>query len=120
MKRIFLSALGLLFTGIGIIGIILPLLPTTPFLLLAAACFATSSEKFYNRLLNNRRLGPFIKNYRENRGIPLKTKIFSITLLWAAILSSIVFSVDQTWLRILLFIIATGVTIHLLFLKTLK
>ena len=68
---------GTFFVGLGIIGIFLPLLPTTPFLLLAAACYARSSKRFYNWLLNNKWFGNYIKNYRERKGIPLQIKIIS-------------------------------------------
>ena len=82
---------GSIFLGIGIIGIVVPLLPTTPFLLLAAACYARSSEKIYNWLLNNKRFGPYIRNYIEGKGIPLKIKLYAISIIWF----TIIFSVNQ-------------------------
>jgi hypothetical protein len=69
---------GTSFAGLGILGIFLPLLPTTPFLLLAAACYARSSERFYNWLLNNRWFGHYIRNYLEGKGVPLRVKVLSI------------------------------------------
>lgn len=110
---------GIFFVGLGIIGIFLPLLPTTPLLLLAAACFARSSERFYNWLLNNRLLGNYIKNYREGRGVPLKAKVFTISLLWITIIFS-AFFVSNLIVRVILFLIAVGVTIHILSIRTLK
>jgi uncharacterized membrane protein YbaN (DUF454 family) len=111
---------GTFFVGLGVLGIFLPLLPTTPFLLLAAACYARSSKRFYNWLLNNKWFGNYIKNYREKKGVPLKVKLLSISLLWITILFSAVFVVDILLFRIILILIAAGVTIHILYIRTLK
>ena len=119
VKCILISA-GTFFLGLGIIGIFLPVLPTTPFLLLAAACYARSSKRFYSWLMNNKWFGAYIKNYKEGKGISLKFKIFTICLLWVTILFSAFFVVDITWIKILLIIIACGVTIHILTVKTYK
>jgi len=110
VRRVLIAA-GLLFVGLGILGIFLPLLPTTPFLLLAAACFARSSQKFYNWLLNNRWFGRYIRNYREGKGIPLRVKVMTISLLWVTILISAYF-VSIIYVRIFLILVAIGVTIH--------
>lgn len=98
----------------------LPLLPTTPFLLLAAICYGHSSERFYHWLTTNRFFGDYIRNYREGRGIPLKQKIFTITLLWMTIGYSILFIVPLWWVKLLLGLCAAGVTIHLVRVKTFK
>ena len=111
---------GTFFVGLGIIGIFLPLLPTTPFLLLAAACYARGSKRFYNWLLNNRWFGNYIKNYREGKGIPLKTKILSISLLWATIGYSTFFVVDIFLIRVCLILIAIAVSAHIISIRTLK
>lgn len=111
---------GTFFLVLGIIGIFIPLLPTTPFLLLAAACYARGSKKFYNWLINNKWLGEYIKNYQEGRGIPLTVKILSITLLWITITFSTIIIVSNFLLRIILIIIAIGVTTHILTIKTLE
>jgi len=116
--RYLLITAGTFFLGLGIIGIIIPILPTTPFLLLAAACYARSSQRFYNWLMTNKWFGNYIKNYHEGRGIPLKIKIFTISLLWITILTSIYFIVNNFWIEIILFTIAIGVTIHILTVKT--
>ncbi|MGA1822043.1 MAG: YbaN family protein [Thermoplasmatota archaeon] len=116
--KIILIILGLLFTGIGLIGIFVPILPTTPFLLLAAACFLRSSDRLYNWLLNNRIFGRYLRNYIEKKGIPIGVKIFTISLLWITILISAFIFIDIIWVRILLIIIAIGVTIHLLMIMT--
>lgn len=116
--RWILIFMGTFFVGLGILGIILPVLPTTPFLLLAATCYAKSSDKFYSWLLNNRWFGSYIKNYREGNGIPLKIKIISVSLLWFTILCSTIFVINNQYIRILLILIAIGVSIHLIFIKS--
>ena len=116
--RALLIAVGLLFVGLGIVGIFLPILPTTPFLLLAAYCFARSSDRFYHWLVTNRWFGAYIRNYREGRGMPLREKIISLTALWLTISATIIFSVSAWWLRLLLLAIALGVTTHLVRLPT--
>jgi len=98
----------------------LPLLPATPFLLLAAACYIRSSERFYNWLINNKWLGSYIKNYLEGKGISLKAKVLSISLLWITIGYSVIFVVNIFSIRVILILIAIGVTIHLLFIRNLK
>ncbi len=120
MKRILLIIAGSVSVALGVLGIFLPILPTTPFLLLAAACYAKSSDKLYNKLLNNKYLGKYIRNYRERRGIPKKTKIITISFLWLSILFSAFTATTLLWLRILLFVIAIAVTAHILKLKTLE
>ncbi len=120
LRRRVLIIAGSFFLGLGIIGIFLPLLPTTPFLLLATACYARSSERFYNWLLNNKWLGNYIKSYREGKGVPLKVKVLSISLLWITIGYSVVFVVHIFLVRIILILIAIGVTIHILSIRTLK
>ena len=118
--RILLTVLGTLFVGIGILGIFVPILPTTPFLLLAAVCYARSSRRFYGRLLNNRWFGNYIRNYRERKGLPLKQKVVIIILLWVAIGLSATLAVQVLWGRIVMILVAIGVSIHILSLRTLK
>lgn len=98
----------------------LSVLPATPFLLLAAAFYARSSQRFYNWLMNNKWFGNYIKNYHEGRGVPLKFKIFTIALLWITILTSIYFIINNFWIEIILIIIAIGVTIHIITIKIYK
>jgi len=114
MTRIILIACGLLATGLGIVGIVLPVMPTTPFLLLAAACFVRSSPRLYQWLLNNRLFGDYIRRYREGRGIPLRVKVPVLLLLWATITYSVWAVVEVLWLRVLLVAIAAAVTVHIL------
>jgi uncharacterized membrane protein YbaN (DUF454 family) len=122
-QKIFNGALiitGTFSLGLGIIGIFIPLLPTTPFLLLAAYCYFRSSKKLYNWLVSNKLFGSYIRNYYEGLGIPLKVKLLSISFLWLTIGFSTYFIVNLLILRIILILIAIGVTIHILTIKTLK
>lgn len=115
-----LVGLGSFFLVLGIVGIFIPILPTTPFLLLATACFARGSKRFYNWLINNRWLGRYIQNYQEGRGIPLTVKLCIITLLWITITFSIIVIVSNYVIQMILIIIAIVVTIHILTIKTMK
>ena len=118
--RVLLIIAGTFFVGLGVIGILVPLLPTTPFLLLAAACYARSSKRFFNWLLKNRWFGNYIKNYRDGKGIPLKVMVVSISLLWLTIAFSAIFIVHNIYIRIILIIVAIGVTTHILSIRKLK
>jgi uncharacterized membrane protein YbaN (DUF454 family)/shikimate kinase len=119
LRIIFLIA-GTVSVGLGIVGIFLPLLPTTPFLLLAAVCYARSSQRFYDWLMTNRWFGNYIKNYRERRGITLKIKILAISTLWVTIMISAFWMIKILFVRIILLIIAGAVSWHILSFKTLK
>lgn len=116
--RVFFFAAGSVSLAVGAIGIVLPVLPTTPLLLLAVACYCRSSERMTNWLLTNKYFGKYIKNYREGKGIPLKTKIFAITVMWAAILYAAFFIIPLWIVQLILFIIAAAVTIHLVSVPT--
>ncbi len=118
--RLILLIIGTVLLALGIIGIFIPLLPTTPFLLLSAACYAKSSRKFYLWMMNNRYFGKYISNYKERKGIPLKIKIYSCSLLWLTILFSILFVINNIIIKFLLLIIAVSVTYHIVSIKTLK
>lgn len=107
-------------TFLGIAGIFLPLLPTTPFLLLASWCFVRSSDKLHNKLMNNKYLGPFIKNYKEKRGITLRNKVFSLAFLYITLTISFIFSPPLWYIWLMLSSIAIGVTWHIARFKTLK
>lgn len=111
---------GVLSVVFGVIGILVPILPTTPFLLLAAYLFAKSSDRLYNMLINNRLLGSYIRNYREKRGVKLWVKTGIISLLWVTILYSAFFATELLWLRILLICIASAVTYHIYSINTLR
>ena len=119
-KKILLIVAGTISTILGIIGIFVPILPTTPFLLLAAACYARSSKRFYTWLLDNKFFGSYIRNYLEKRGTTLKIKIFTLTLLWFTIGCSILFAIESIAITIALLCIAVGVTIHIVRLNTIE
>lgn len=118
LLKLFLLASGLIFTGLGIAGIFIPLLPTTPFLLLAAACFARSSERFHSWLTEHEKLGPFIKGYLDGSGIPLRAKVVALTLIWLTLPPSTLMLVSNPWLKMLLLILAITLSIYLFNLPT--
>lgn len=109
-----LVGVGCCSTVLGILGIFLPLLPTVPLLLLAAACFARSSERCYRWLLDHPLLGPMVQGYLDGKGIPLRAKVSAIALIWLTIPLSIVLVGDIFWLRMLLVLVGAGVTLYLL------
>jgi len=117
-SRTFLIVIGSIAVIIGVIGIVVPVLPTTPFLLLAAVCYGRSSQRLYNWLVTNRWCGRYIRNYKEGKGVSRNVKILTLTLLWLTILFSVLCVVSNTAIRTLLIIIATGVTVHILMLRT--
>jgi uncharacterized protein len=118
--RVILIIAGSISVGLAMLGIILPVLPTTPFLLIAAACYIRSSEKLYNWLINNKYFGPYILNYQKHKGIPLHAKIIGIALLWLTIGYSAIYIISIDYIKVILLIIAVGVTIYLISLKTIK
>ena len=109
---------GTVFLVLGGVGIVLPILPTTPFLLLSLACYLQSSQRMHHWMLNNRWFGSYLRNYTEGKGISLKAKLFTISLLWILISYSIFFVVNIVIVQIVLFVIALGVSIHLIKLPT--
>jgi uncharacterized protein len=127
VTRLLWLAAGLVCVGLGLIGIVLPILPTTPFLLAAAACFCKSSTRMYNWLLGNKLFGEYIKNYKEGKGIPMKTKITALTVLWVTIGVSTIFFLNRLLptelvlpMQLIMVAVAVGVTAHILKLPTFK
>jgi uncharacterized membrane protein YbaN (DUF454 family) len=117
-KRIIYITLGTLCVGLGLIGIVVPLMPTTVFLLMAAFFYSRSSDRFHDWLLTNRLFGDYIRNYREGRGMTATHKTRAILLLWVTIGLSM-WMVRLLAVRVLLFIIASAVSVFLLwFVKT--
>lgn len=116
--KYLLILLGSISIGLGVLGIFLPLLPTTPFLLLAAALYLRSSKRLYYWLLNHKYLGVHLQNYIQHKTIPKKTKIYALSLLWITILLTAIFAVPMVWVKILLIVIATAVTLHILSFKS--
>ncbi|HEY9113267.1 MAG TPA: YbaN family protein [Bacteroidales bacterium] len=120
ITRILLLIAGVLSTLIGFAGIFIPLLPTTPFLLLASWCFVRSSDKLDRILKENRFLGPYLKNYREKKGITKRNKIYSLVFLWVSLSVSFYFSPDWWWLWVILLAVGVGVSYHVISFTTLK
>lgn len=116
--RYFYLISGFLLVAIGVIGIFLPVLPTTIFLILASACFIKSSPKANDWLRNHKILGQYIKNYQDGSGLTVKSKIFNLIFLWAMILVSALLFTTSLVIKLVLLAIAVGVTIHILMIKT--
>lgn len=115
-----LTLLGIISLSLGIMGAFVPVLPTTPFLLLSAALFLRGNRRLYDWLMNHPRMGTYITNFVKNKAIPLRVKIVSLVTLWITLLYCAIF-VASHWALSTLFIgIAVGVTIHILHYKTLK
>ncbi len=119
--KFFLAALGCLSFVLGVVGIFVPLLPTTPFLLLSAALWVRSSPRLYDWLLAHPCLGGDVRNFRENRAIPLRAKIVSLTLMWGTMLYCVFAPLSGWWwAQAALLAVAVGVTWHILSFATLK
>lgn len=110
LLRGLLISVGLLCTGLGVIGIFVPLLPTTPFLLLATACFARSSNRFHTWLIEHNHLGPLVRGYLEGTGIPLRAKQTAITLVWLTLPPSALLLVPPIWAKFILILLALAIT----------
>lgn len=119
--RLILIIVGAISLVLGVLGIFLPMLPTTPFLLLSAAVWVKASPSLYDWLLNHKVLGEYIRNFREHRAIPLRVKIISVSLVWLTIGYCIFAVVDEWWwAQVLMFLLATAISWHILSFKTLK
>jgi uncharacterized protein len=118
VKKAILIFLGTVCVGLGVLGMFLPLLPTTVFLLMAAYCYSHSSERFHNWLLTNRLCGEYISNYRSKRGITVRQKVTTLLTLWASIGFSAWLLGGRLWVVLLLAAVAAGVSIHILRLNT--
>ncbi len=119
LRRILLIGTGIVSLSLGIVGVFVPVLPTTPFLLLAAACFFRSSDRLYAWLIGHRWLGDYIRHYREHRAITWQAKVITLSFLWGVIGYTAWQGLTLWWGRALLGLVAVGVTIHILSLKTL-
>ncbi len=120
MMRILLTILGLISLGLGILGIFLPVLPTTPLLLLSAFLFLRGNRRLYDWLKHHPKISPYIPDFMVHKSIPLHVKFGSVSLIWITLLNCAVFIAPNWFLRILFVIIAAGVTIHILSYKTKK
>lgn len=120
LGRLLWTALGTLFLGIGIVAIPVPILPTTPFLLLATACYVRGSARMHRWMMTNRYFGRQLRDYSEGRGVSRRTKTAALIMLWGLIGLSAIFATDNLVMRLVLIAVAAGVTIHLITLKTKK
>jgi uncharacterized protein len=120
ITKVLLIAAGTICVALGAVGIFVPILPTTPFLLLAAACYCRSSEKMYQWLMGNRWFGHYIKNYREGKGLSIKTKIVALLVLWTTITYSTLFWIDILIIQVVLLGVAVAVSTHIIKLPTFR
>ena len=116
-KRHFFIVAGTIAIGIGVIGIFVPLLPTTPFLILAAFCYGRGSKRLYNMLLSNRIVGNYLRNYLESKAMSTKAKILTLSMLWIVIGCTAALLTDSPLVRIVLFAVGSGVTVHIVLLR---
>jgi uncharacterized protein len=120
LVRWLLIFTGTLALGLGTVGVIVPLIPTTPFLLLTAACYIRSSERLYDWLMDHKLYGKFLHNYMEHKAISLNVKIGTIVMLWLTIIISSLFLINLVWLKLLFIIKAILVTLHIVSFKTIR
>ncbi len=118
LKRLFFFSLGVTLFGVGAVGVVVPVLPTTPFVLASFFCFGKSSKKAERWISNNRYFGSYIENYKTKKGVPLDIKIKSVVFLWVMLILSFIFFFNENYVFILLIIVGMAVTAHILLLKT--
>ncbi len=119
IRQSLLVVAGVASVSLGVVGLVVPVLPTTPFLLLAAACFVRSSPRLYTWFIHHRWFGAHIHHYREHQAVSLEVKVTDLVVLWGVIGVTVLLAVSAWWLRLLLVGVAIGVTVHLLHLRTL-
>ncbi|NMM27411.1 MAG: DUF454 domain-containing protein [Glaciimonas sp.] len=119
LTKIILNIVGSIAVVLAILGVFLPLLPTTPFLLLASACYFRGSPRMYRWLVSNRILGTYILNFQSGRGIPLRGKIVSLLLIWAS-LSFSIYQMEAVVVKLILVAIGVAVSLAILRMKTLR
>ncbi|MDR2873278.1 MAG: YbaN family protein [Methanobrevibacter sp.] len=119
IKKLFCFVLGAIFLSIGAIGIVLPLLPTTPFVIISVFCFGKSSKRVEEWILRNKYFGSYIENYRNKVGVPIKVKIRSVLFLWIALIISMIY-LQKLLMILILLIVGIAVTLHIYFLRTKK
>lgn len=118
IKQRFFIIAGTFFLALGVIGVVIPVLPTTPFLLLTAGCYARGSGRLHKWLLGNRFFGKYLLNYLKHKSVPVRVKIFAITILWTGIGLTAAFGVEHIAVRIILVLIAIAVTLHIVMLNS--
>jgi uncharacterized membrane protein YbaN (DUF454 family) len=120
IKNPLLISLGSFFVGLGFLGIFIPGLPTTPFLLLAAGCYVRSSDRLYAWIINHKIFGKNIKSFRENRAVSLRSKIISLIVMWLMISLSVFVFIEIFWIKNLILMVGVIGTIVILSIRTLK
>ena len=122
LLRYFWLFLGLILSLIGLIGIIIPGLPTTPIMILAAACFFRSSEKLYNWVIRNKYFGHYVKNFREHGGMPKKAKIYAFIFIWGFVSVSVFIGISNEllWAKIMTLIGAIIGTIYIAYIPNIE
>ena len=118
VKKTLYNIAGTVALLLAIVGIFLPLLPTTPFVILASACYMRGSGRMHHWLINQRHLGPYLRNYHEGRGIPLRAKVVALAFMWTSLTVSI-WIVPFVWVKAVLALVGLGVTIYLIRMRTL-
>ncbi len=118
IRKAILIFAGTVCVGLGVLGMFLPLMPTTVFLLMAAYCYSRSSDRFHNWLLSNRWFGSYIKNYKAKKGITIRQKVTTLITLWLSIGLSIWLLGGSFWSTLILAAVAIGVTVHILWIGT--
>lgn len=119
-KKILYIIIGTISLILGTIGLFVPLLPTTPFWLLTSWCFIRSSKKLYNRVMANKYFGECVRNYVEEKAIPIRTKVTALTIMWLSTILTSIFLIDELWMKIGLTLISIGVSWHLITFPTKK
>lgn len=119
LKKYLLIGLGSLSLALGAVGVAIPVLPTTPFLLIVLFCYLRSSHRLYDWLIHHRLFGTYLYNYVTYRAVPRNTKIGAIIILWFGLITSMIL-VDKLFVRLILLAVGIVVSIHILLLKTLE
>lgn len=119
-KRIVYILLGTICLIIGAIGIVVPLLPTTPLWLLTCWFYFRGSRRLYNRVMNNHYFGYYVKGFLVDKAIPLHSKIISVSIMWVSCIGTVLFLTFPIWAKVILILITSGVTIHILLYPTKK
>ena len=101
LLRVLWVGLGCLFVGLGAIGAVVPGMPTTVFLVLAAACFIRSSQRLYDWLISNKTFGPYLKDYREGKGIPRRAKVLALSMIVIFVSFAVFYAIEATQINVL-------------------
>ena len=101
LLRFLWVGLGCLFVGLGAIGAVVPGMPTTVFLVLAAACFIRSSQRLYDWLISNKTFGPYLKDYREGKGIPRRAKVLALSMIVIFVSFAVFYAIEATQIKVL-------------------